>query len=296
MFSGGNFKAIVEPALDHLDVVDVKQSTPAGLADFYAREITARTIWGAALLIQTLAFVTGIFVSVSYILARCRCAAVAKAFATIMLSVLAVTAIYCFTSSRNPQNSACDIRAAVVIQKLLDTAVYNTGKQWLLNHLIDFENALAMAFMVLNSFAVCSILLHRTQLDGRPLNDSSIMVSIRSNIRGILSMSAIILVIGVLQIGFEYRWAITSLQPKVTAKLGVEVASGTTLAFGFVLSMFLVAVYGSTLLALEFGGKLVYGTSIPQGSEGNWSAPFVDVAKMISPFLLAGPIAKLCGL
>jgi hypothetical protein len=227
----------------------------------------------------------------------------------ILISVFGGLAFYSYLRAQagKPQEFSGFMRAGFLERALDEAHVANLGP------FIDAGNGMMVTLYFAGIFAVCSTLVDVRQ--AATSERDHITSSIRS-LRTLLNASALALVVGVIQVNFEYRWASTLLvaPPPDQDKLwepGSSAAASIILSTGGLLSFVLAATFipAGTVL---YTWVCKYNEGARAAAVGSrsfrlkraaaagsriirleWKQMLGDVFKIIGPVLTAGPLAAI---
>lgn len=285
--------------IDLLEWLDCTTSLPK-LAPARLREISARMVWGTSFLAQTLTFVACIafFFSVPWQILQTRSKQIAVWLTGLSVGISLATAIRAFLiagESGEPFPHSSAVRAGFLSRAIAQAHVPQLG--WY----IDVGNGLMIVLCCSGILAVGATILHC----GRPtLSDREAIRASIATLRRLLTVGAVALIVGVLQVNFEYRWAASLLVDADSQKLseaGNSAAAAIILSTGALLTMVLAATFvpaGFILYrrASNFNRNARQkGANAPEEIPLDWKEMLGDALKIIGPALTAGPLAALIG-
>lgn len=261
-------------------------------------DVSSRLLWGLSVFIQTLVFGWAICVFVRAIwvsLAKC----LQGGWFAFWMAFVPLAAIGVFWLSFAYGRSNEYSRGYGLVGYLLGTAIKKQGIERV-GHFVDVENGVLAGVIFLGVAAIGSVNLPVGLSGARGVISRSDLVAKVEMLRWLLTVSSILLIAGVVQIGFEYRWvAAQFVDEKDTGKLwepGAAMASAATLAAGVFLSLVLAAAFVPAAYILK--------VQIDDHNEIN-KGPFLQrikyslpdlywvVAKIAGPVLAAAPFASL---
>jgi hypothetical protein len=261
------------------------------------REASNRILWGLAGVLQTSVFIFAIaaFTRILYV-SMCRVLddipKLPLYFVVGTLLAGAVIGIAIFWTGRTDQHDEEVAFGLQIPGGILHQACDKIDNK-VLGIVIDVENGLAAIVILTGLFAIGSLLMPGHS----PSAYKHDLAARKKQMRLLLNISAIALVVGVVQIHIEYQWA-TSLLVRPpggdAAKVGdvwepgAAAASSFTVAGGGIYSLCLLAAFvpAATYLGLEIGAF----------NENNKFAPiefdskdlYADAVKLAGPILTAG--------
>ena len=270
------------------------------------RDVGARLTWTVLLLVQTLAFLGAILVF-SWVLILNTPFAHPRLLLGVLVTFLLGVAIS--LEILNAYHLLPDLgrgSGLVYIKHFYDLFLDRFGSRWI-RWLVSVENSLVLLVICLGTFASAA-----TVTDPRGGHSPESIRTRLNQLRNLLTVSAVILVIGVVQINAQFRWAAAVVEAKIPSSVGGQptiplaesvaaYASAVALTVGGIFTLFLLAVFGTAFFVLDRKAEDLALTTLSRSPDvmapHEWrdqrglvmplSQIYVDLSKILGPLIAA---------
>ncbi len=257
-----DLQALAQLWLDSTPEVDPEQAK----AVLALKDASARLAWMVFGLFQTLAFLGALAVFTNTLLVTDWCKQkTAFIFCIYFCTILLVI----FLGIMDARGFALDQftgSGLAYTGRLSKITQDKFGTYWL-PIIVKLENGLAAAVIIFGALASGALIANP---DRDKLHTADDLKDRIVKLRNLLTISAVVLVIGVMQISAEYRWPAAVIREKVThlksdeAKVSLPLAdvvanyaSAVTLTAGGAFSLFLIAVFGTSFFVIDRKAQLL---------------------------------------
>lgn len=272
------------------------------------KDATARLSWMVIGLFQTVAFACWAIPHFSLVIAQSRGRRTLFALYGCLASAALVLAL------GDGMGWSLDrlLGSGLAYSGIIHDRLYEHYRVGWIKWIIAAENGLALAVIVLGTFAAC-VTIAGTGLDAGEL------AARMARLRRLLTVSAAVMIIGVVQVSAEFRWPAAVVQDKVTAaqqgrapqadskdaatlplaEALTSYAASVTLMAGGSFTLFMIAVFGTAFLVLDAKARDLAAarTSAPwlsddewrkaRGISLSWGDIYADMSKILGPLVVA---------